>query len=497
MKIKLDGFKRTILRSRVRRHPGAAGKDVTAMTTPDLVQLALSLGVTIPSDAADAAYGAAKAAGQPTAQAMYQADMLDGLAGHGAVAPLPALTPAQEEDADADAAADAAAPAPVQTQTQTQTQAQKADPVKDAADAAVADVLARFGAGDMVGFRSGLDALAMTAKRAELAPPPAVAAPAGYFDPAKVQGHIPTVTGRQTMQAAGIAALAAVTETFTALDTYDAPDAPQIDANYVWPDDTALAMSALAQGQHVFLTGPAGTGKTTWAQQLAARYGRPFDRISCDDQTEAATLVGMTVPDGNGGVKWQDGQLSRAIRRPGTVILLDEPSVARPGALMVMQALLDGARALRAQETGELIPVAPGVLFIAADNTNGTGDETGQYEGTRRLNRAFLDRFAYTVAVDYLPVDREAQVLAKVTGMRPAHALQLAKFAAATRVGVNEGKVSHGVGLRTLTALARGIVAGGAPARVFQLAAIAKAPFEDREPLRQMWEAQITPAAFK
>lgn len=495
-KIKLDGAKRTILRSRVRRHPGAAGHDVATLSNPDLVQLALQLGVVIPSDAADLAYRQAKDNGATTQAAMAAADSADDPSGL-TIAPVTSKdADAVEADADAD---DKDAPASVASgdaQPAAQTKAD-ADPVKAAASAAVADVLARFGAGDMVGFRAGLDALALAAKAAELAPPAPVAAPVGFFDPSKVAGHLPVVIGRKTMQAAGIQALPTALDAFTALDVYDAPDAPAVDPAYVWPDDTALAMSALAQGNHVFLTGPAGTGKTTWAQQLAARYGRPFNRISCDDQTEAATLVGMTVPDPKGGVRWQDGQLAQAIRRPGTVILLDEPSVARPGALMVMQALLDGARALRAQETGELIPVAPGVLFIAADNTNGTGDETGQYEGTRRLNRAFLDRFAYTVAVDYLPTPTEAQVLAKRTGIKPAHALTLAKFAAATRLGTVEGKVSHGIGLRTLCALASGIVAGGDPARVFQLAAISKAPFEDREPLRQMWEANVKPGAFK
>ena len=491
--MKLTGSKRTILRSRVRRHPKAdslraqlgIAQDVAAMSTADLIQLALALGISCPSDAADAAYAAAKAAGKSYRHAMAAADGADDPSGAAPFAPATDADAAQD-DADADATTDAPA---VQTQTQTPADV---DPVQRAAADAVRDVLAPMGKGDMVGFQAALQALAVKA----MTPAPAPAAV--WIDPAKIKGTVPKVIARRTMIQAGVKALATARDDATALDVYDAPDAPAVDEGYAWPDRyTAPALAALARGRNVFIYGPAGTGKTTFAEQIAARWGRPFVRINCDDQTEAGTLVGMTAPDGKGGVTWQDGQLAAAIRRPGTVILLDEPSVARPGALMVMQALLDGARALTLQETGEKIAVAPGVLFIAADNTNGTGDETGAYEGARRLNRAFLDRYAATFRLDYMPTPQEAQVIAKRTGLKPAHALEIAKFGALTRAGAQKGEVSHGLGIRRLFSLGEMVADGVDPTLALQVTVIETAPFEDREPLRQLWTAHVGPGTFK
>ena len=170
---------------------------------------------------------------------------------------------------------------------------------------------------------------------------------------------------------------------------------------------------------------PAGTGKTEFALQLAAVTGRPAALISCDNGTDAATLVGMTVPDAAGGVTWQDGQLTRAIKTPGCVVCLDEPSVARPGALFVMQNVLAN-RQLFIAETGARVCVASGVVFVATDNTNGTGGGARKgYTDTNRLNAAFLDRFGVRVKVDYLPADREADVIVGYTGCT----VELAQFA--------------------------------------------------------------------
>lgn len=494
--MQLTGYKRTILKSRVRRHPkvdatrAAMGlpADLSKLRTPDLIQLAHALGIACPSDLADAAYRDKKESGAGARAAMAAADAADGPTG---VAAATDEDEAHEADATDEAQDEAQDDAPAATPAATPAPAQ-VDPIEAAAADAVRAVLAPMGAGNMAGFQAALQALAI---KAVTPPPPA---PVIYADPSKVRGIIPKVVGRRDMKAAGITALQTARLDATALDVYDAPDAPPVDPRYTWPEAfTAPALAALGRGRNVFLYGPAGTGKTTFAEQIAARWGRPFVRISCDDQTEAATLVGMTVPDGNGGVKWQDGQLTAAIRRAGTVILLDEPSVARAGALMVMQGLLDGARALTIQETGERVPVAAGVLFIAADNTNGTGDETGAYEGTRRLNRAFLDRYAVTFRLDYMPPAMEAQVIAKASGLKPAHALAVAKFAALTRTGAQKGEVSHGLGIRRLFALGEMIADGVDPTLALQVTVIETAPFEDREPLRQLWTAHVNGDTFK
>ena len=264
------------------------------------------------------------------------------------------------------------------------------------------------------------------------------------------------------------------------------PDTPKVNDHYLWPHpQTETALSQLARGRNVMLYGPAGTGKTEWAQQLAARTGRPFALISCDTGTDASTLVGMTVPDASGGVTWQDGQLTRAIQTPGCVICLDEPSVARPGALFVMQNVLAN-RMLFIAETGRRVCVAPGVLFLTTDNTNGTGGGARKgYTDTNRLNAAFLDRFGVRVRVDYLPADREADVICAYTGCTVELAQLLVSAATVTRAAADNQQLSHGIGLRRLLAWSELLQDGIDAEYAFQSAVLNCAAEQDVETLRE------------
>jgi MoxR-like ATPase len=305
-----------------------------------------------------------------------------------------------------------------------------------------------------------------------------------------VPGARPIHTAKTTGTSEAWRDLFGVTGTMGARTTaiWDAthPDTPKVNDRYLWPHpQTETALSQLARGRNVMLFGPAGTGKTEWSQQLAARTGRPFALISCDTGTDASTLVGMTVPSADGGVTWQDGQLTRAIQTPGCVICLDEPSIARPGALFVMQNVLAN-RMLFIAETGRRICVAPGVLFITTDNTNGTGGGARKgYTDTNRLNAAFLDRFGVRVKVDYLPADREADVICAYTGCTPELANLLVSAATVTRAAADNQQLSHGIGLRRLLAWSELLQDGIDAEYAFQSAVLNCAAEQDVETLRE------------
>jgi MoxR-like ATPase len=264
------------------------------------------------------------------------------------------------------------------------------------------------------------------------------------------------------------------------------PDTPAKDDGYIWPQPaTAIALTQFARGQNVFMHGPAGTGKTAWAMQLAANLGRPFALISCDDQTDAPTLLGMTVPSANGGIAWQDGVLTKAIQTPGCVICIDEPSLARAGALMVMQNVL-AYRVLYIAETGRRVPVAKGVVFISCDNTNGTGGGARHgYIGTGRLNAAFLDRFGAFCHVSYLQKDKEAQVIMRKTGCTKELAQLLISAATTTRAKADEGAITRGIGLRRLFSWAEMLTDGIDPTDAFEAAIVNTAAEQDREAITQ------------
>lgn len=402
--------------------------------------------------------------------------------------PIPSPFDAVPVDVEDDAAPAAEAPAPAAAPAP----ATEAPAALDV-DTAVSDVLAPLGSGDFGEFRTKLRALAERAatpivvERVER-----VEVEVERYAGANAPSHVPAIVGTEPAgKLLGIKGAGASIP----LSIWDAPDAPAVDDHYIWPDSTGMILTQLRRGRNVLLWGPAGTGKTTFAEQLAARTKRPCVRISCTEQTDAAVLVGMTVTAGGG--TWRDGVLTRAIRRPGTIVLIDEPSVARPGALFVFQSLMDGSRSITIEETGEVVKVARGVTIILADNTPGVGDETGAYEGTRRLNRATLDRLGITVHLDYLPADREALALMARTGAPRALCNLAVQYANLTRHGVTAGKLTHGLGFRRLTALVELWADGIAPDVAYDAAIHHTAAPDDREHLRQLYKAAIPPDAIQ
>lgn len=264
------------------------------------------------------------------------------------------------------------------------------------------------------------------------------------------------------------------------------PDTPKSDPRYTFPvAETLVALTQIARGRNVFLYGPKGCGKTQWASELAARTGRPFALVSCDNSTDGPTLVGMTIPQAGGGTLFQPGQLTRAITTPGCVVCLDEPSVARPGALFVLQNVLAN-RMLFIAETGERIPVAPGVIFVATDNTNGTGGGGRRgYTDTNRMNDAFLDRFGPRVQFSYLPEDQETKAIMAHTGCTRELATLLVNAATVTRAGADSGALTDGISLRRLFSWAEMLTDGIDAETAFRSAVLNAASDQDRETLRQ------------
>jgi hypothetical protein len=126
------------------------------------------------------------------------------------------------------------------------------------------------------------------------------------------------------------------------------------------------------------------------------------------------------------------------------------------------------------------------VLFLTTDNTNGTGGGARKgYTDTNRLNAAFLDRFGVRVRVDYLPADREADVICAYTGCTPELANLLVSAATVTRAAADNQQLSHGIGLRRLLAWSELLQDGIDAEYAFQSAVLNCAAEQDVETLRE------------
>jgi len=354
----------------------------------------------------------------------------------------------------------------------------------DAIETELQGIRSLIGSGGFAALDDKLRSLVIEARKPPVEVRVRVEVPVDIVPGAPVHAAIPT--GRTETWRALFGVKGVLGKRETAIWDGSHPNTPRVNDRYIWPHpQTETALAQIARGRNIMLFGPAGTGKTEWAQQLAAKTGRPFALISCDAGTDGATLVGMTVPDAAGGVTWQDGQLTRAIRTPGCVVCIDEPSVARAGALFVLQNVLAN-RVLFVSETGMRVPVASGVVFVATDNTNGTGGGSRRgYTDTNRLNAAFLDRFGVRVSIDYLPAKDEAQAIVSYTGCTVELAELLVNAAAVTRQAADAQTLQHGIGLRRLLSWAELLQDGIDPESAFCSAVLNCAAEQDREALRE------------
>ena len=283
---------------------------------------------------------------------------------------------------------------------------------------------------------------------------------------------------------------------------WDASDAPRPEPAYVVePARFAEVATALEHGETVWLAGGAGTGKGTLAREYAARTGRPFTRIGFTRSTEIVDLLGQSepVPHANGGVEmvWRDKVFTQSIRRPGTVILLDELMIAPAGTVAVFQTILDEKRVTL--PTGEVVAFAPGVVVIIADNSAGYGDESGVYAGVQSANAALVDRCGRLVVIGYLPAKLEALALAKHTGAPHAACQRLADFAKAVRTAAaKSGGEARPFSFRRLVAFMSAVHRDMlAVDTAWNVTALSRLPEGDRETLRQAIRAHFDGDAFQ
>lgn len=278
------------------------------------------------------------------------------------------------------------------------------------------------------------------------------------------------------------------------VEVWDSPDAPEVDPLYIFDAEHLLfALTSVNKNINCWLGGPASTGKTEFVKNLAAYTGRPFIRVSFDASAEKYELIGGERMR-SGSTIYQDGLILQAIHRNGAIILLDEPSFARPEYLSALHAVLEPKGAFVITETGRKVEKAPGVCFFGADNTMGRGDYSGQYGGTREMNSAFLSRFPAKLRFEYLPPKVEARIIAARSGCTPALGTILANFLVVCRAATANAKLLAPPTLREVFALASFISDGLPPRASFEACVVNGSAQESQEELQQLWKANIVEA---
>lgn len=226
---------------------------------------------------------------------------------------------------------------------------------------------------------------------------------------------------------------------------------PEVNNTYVWnTDELKDVMIALELNINPYVWGHKGAGKSELAEQIAARTGRPFVRIQHTSNTEEAHIVGMWTVK-NGETVFELGPLALAMKH-GWMYLADEYDFAQPSVLSVYQAVLEGKPLMikEADKENRLIKPHPNFRFIATGNTNGSGDETGLYQGTNLQNSANYDRFGSVIYKSYMKKADESLIIQKRVGLCEEDADKLVDFANLVRDQYAASKISDTISPRSL-----------------------------------------------
>lgn len=226
---------------------------------------------------------------------------------------------------------------------------------------------------------------------------------------------------------------------------------PEIREDYVFGDIELLkdVLMMLETGIPGYIFGHAGTGKSTIISQVCARLNRPMIRAQHTASTEESQIVGQILAK-NGSTYFEPGLLSLAMRL-GWVYLADEYDFAYPQILGIYQPVLEGEALTLKEATPEWRTVKPHAkfAFIGTGNTNGSGDETGLYQGTNIQNAANFSRFGIVAESQYMKAAQEIDMLVNI-GVDFDSAKNLVKFATEVRSAYISGKVSQPIGPREL-----------------------------------------------
>ncbi len=136
--------------------------------------------------------------------------------------------------------------------------------------------------------------------------------------------------------------------------------------------------------EHVWSAGPAGSGKTTAAEQAAGILDLPSYTISCGMGTNDWSLIGFTSPDG----KYIPGHLREPYEHGG-VFILDEIDNTPAPVLTTINGALSGTHYTFPDA---VVKRHPDFVAVGCANTWGQGPDR-MYVGRAQLDAATLDRF--------------------------------------------------------------------------------------------------------
>lgn len=237
------------------------------------------------------------------------------------------------------------------------------------------------------------------------------------------------------------------------------PECPDVDDTYQFRlKHLVKFLSTIMFGNNVWLHGHTGTGKTTFAEQVAARLQFIVMRLNMDSNMDSSDVKGskdLDVKDGAPITVFTEGILPQAMVRPCWFVL-DECDAGRADVLFVIQRALESKGLIITEDGGRLIKPHEHFRFIATANSRGQGDEHGWYQGVRPMNLAFLDRFGAFIEIGYLDKDDEVRMIQTAyPALTDTEAKEMCQFSQEIRKAFMGGEISTTLSPRGLHAMAQ------------------------------------------